>query len=305
MFHELRRSSGWRRGFTLIELLVVIAIIAILASLAAYAVFAMMGRQQTRNTESTIKTVNKLLQSRWSAVIADARKESPSPTVMVLAGNDLERAQVIWVKARLAEAFPVAYKEMNPADPTTIVNTYITAPAKIKPHFAKYRATVKSYAATPGESSACLLMALKTLQADAGGGLEDQIKFAIADTDGDGMNELVDAWGRPLAFYRFPWNNADLQAANPAAPGSRNFKFSDPIDTGGTLINSSWNPALFEKQFHAVRNNMPGLRLGNANYVIPVIVSAGPDGKLDLGADLSVTGTGAADNTYSYKLKLD
>jgi prepilin-type N-terminal cleavage/methylation domain-containing protein len=302
MFQNLRKSSGRRCGFTLIELLVVIAIIAILASLAAYAVIAMMGRQQTRNTESTIKTLNKLLQARWSHVIAEARKESPSPAVLTLAGGDLERAQVIWVKVRLAEAFPMAYKEMDPAG-ATIVNTYITAPAKIKPHFTKYRATVKVYPATPGptESSACLLMALKTLQTDAGVSIEDQIKFAIADTNGDGINELVDAWGNPLAFYRFPWNNAELQAANPAAPGSRNFKFSDPIDTGGTLLN--WSPpAAWVQQFHPVKNTTTG----NANFVIPVIVSAGPDGELGLGPDLSVVKAAtAADNIYSFKLKLD
>jgi prepilin-type N-terminal cleavage/methylation domain-containing protein len=307
MFQNMRKTNGRRRGFTLIELLVVIAIIAILASLVAYAVFAMMGRQQARNTESTIKTINKLLQTRWSHVIAEARKESPSPEVLKFANGDLERAQVIWVKVRLAEAFPVAYKEMDPSDVTTIVNKYIIPPAKIKPHFAKYRATLAQgpgYLPKPGESSACLLMALKTLQTDAGVSIEDQIKFAIADTDGDGMNELVDAWGRPLAFYRFAWNNAELQAANPATPGSRNFKFSDPIDNGGTLLNNSWPVKLrktFNSEFHPVQN----ATTGNANFVIPVIVSAGPDGDLGLGPDLSVVKTTAADNIYSFKLKLD
>jgi prepilin-type N-terminal cleavage/methylation domain-containing protein len=315
MFQNARQSSGPRRGFTLVELLVVIAIIAVLAALAASAVIAVMGRQQGRNTESTIKTVNKLLQARWSSIIAEARKETPSDAVVALAGMDSERAKVIWVKVRLAEAFPIAYKEMDPNDATTIVNKYIIAPgAKIKPHFAKYRATVKVYPPIPGptESSACLLMALKTLQTDGGVGFEDQIKYAVADTNGDGMNELVDAWGNPLAFYRFPWNNADLQAANPATPGSRNFKFSDPIDTGGALLqdrgNKTWTGRpIFEAQFHDVKDNFAGTpHMGNANFVIPVIVSNGPDGLLGLGADLSVTDTKkAADNIYSFKLKLD
>ena len=302
MFQNSRISSGRRRGFTLIELLVVIAIIAVLAALAAYAVIAMMGRQQMRNTESTIKTLNKLLQARWSSVIAEARKEAPSPEVLKLAGGDPERAQVIWVKVRLAEAFPIAYKEMDPLVPTTIVNMYIAPSGRIKSYFTKYRAMVQGKLPGPTESSSCLLMALKTLQTDGGVSFEDQIKYAVADTNGDGMNELVDAWGNPLAFYRFPWNNADLQAANPAAPGSRNFKFSDPIDTGGNLMNPSWaGRPIFEAQFHPVKN----IATGNAYFVIPVIVSAGPDQKMDLGADLSVAGAGAADNIFSFKLKLD
>ena len=104
------------------------------------------------------------------------------------------------------------------------------------------------------------------------------------------------SWGRALAFYRFPWNNADLQTANPAAPGSRNFKFSDPIDTGGTLMNNTWYSSgartTFEQQFHEIKNQMAGPRIGNANYVIPVIVSGGPNGKMDIGPDL-LPGPGA------------
>jgi hypothetical protein len=255
---------------------------------------------------------------------------------MALAGNDPERAKVIWIKVRLAEAFPVSYKEMNPADPNTIVNTFIVSPAKPKPHLAKYRAMIPGYPPLPGlgESSACLLMALNTLGTDGGVAVQDQLGYAITDTDGDGVKELIDGWGKPLAFFRFPWNNGALQNANPAAGGSsRNAKFADPADTGGTLMNNNWYSSgfrnTFEGYFHPVRNAS-----GNANFVIPVIVSAGPDGKfgltfadptlglnsLDVGTLLPEMSIGPAavppptgsppwpydpDNIYSFNLKLD
>ncbi len=223
--------SARRAGFTLVELLAVIAIIAILASLVTLGVFAMIGNRTKMNTEANIRVLHKMLQTRWAAVAAEARKETPSPQAMILAGGDLERARVIWVKVRLAEAFPINYSEMEP-DPkkvANIVNSFIP-PNKVKPHMTKYRTTIPSYPAVPGptESSACLLMALRTLQAD-GLAVDDQMKNAIADTDGDTIPELIDGWGKPLAFFRFPWNDAALQEANPAAAKQWNSAQNYPV----------------------------------------------------------------------------
>lgn len=47
----------------------------------------------------------------------------------------------------------------------------------------------------------------------------------IADTDGDGFPEFVDAWGNPLRFYRWPTRLFDPTAPNPFIPN-----FSDPSD---------------------------------------------------------------------------
>ena len=81
----------------------------------------------------------------------------------------------------------MSYREMDPSDPNTIVNRYIL-PSQIKTHFKKYRATITVYPPVPGptESSACLLLALKTLQAE-GVAVDDQLRYAVADTDGDTM----------------------------------------------------------------------------------------------------------------------
>lgn len=40
----------------------------------------------------------------------------------------------------------------------------------------------------------------------------------IADTDGDGLPEFVDAWGNPLRFYRWPTRLFDPTAPNPFTP---------------------------------------------------------------------------------------
>jgi len=299
---ETERCSQARDGFTLTELLVVIAIIAILSALGSWGVFAMISSRQKSNTELTIRVVDKLLQNRWAAVIADAKKETPSIEVMNLAGGDAERARVIWVKARLVEAFPMTYKDCS-TDPNTVVNKYILPASRRKTHFNKYQQSLGSLTGgAAGESSACLLAALMTLQADATS-IDDQIKYAIAPTDGTNkVNILVDSFGLPLLFQRFT-TGGPIQAVNPAAPGSRNFKFADPTDPDGKLLTSGWYnnvpPVLpmplrtkYESDFlHTISLNS-GV---NAAYVLPVITSAGKDG------NPATTG----DNIYNFMLRGD
>jgi hypothetical protein len=279
----------------------VIAIIGVLAALVAAAVFFMVGGRQARNTEATIKVTTKLLNDRWKSVIESAKKESPMGMTSALAGGDAKRAQVIWIKVRLMEAFPEHYSDVQtPA----VLQQYIPA-NKFKSYFAKYQTTLGATAGGgSGERSACLLMALKTLNSDSGVAVQDQLNYAIADSDGDGIPEIIDAWGQALTFERFA-TFGPVQQANPASPGSRAYKFSDPIDPDGTLMNTGWYntpwpppPSVptttmgkkFESDFRYSIARDPV----NAAYVIPAIASLGADGVFP-----------TADDIYSFKLRLD
>jgi len=263
-------------------------------------------------------------------VVDKAKKETPSPVAVALAngpnGNldqDGRRAKVIMTKVRLVEAFPMSYAEVNTP---VLLNTFVAAPSLPKSHFAKYQAALKGLSSgAPGESAACLLLALKTLKND-GVSVEDQIKFAISNTDGvNPISTLVDAWGNPFVFYRFPSNNANLQAANPALGGNAAAeRFSDPADPQGTLLNPGWYGStatfannypivawrtltvkqVYEGTFHPIARSASPAK---ANYIVPVIVSAGKDGQLGLASpDMSISAAGAEkDNIYSYNQKGD
>jgi prepilin-type N-terminal cleavage/methylation domain-containing protein len=309
MTHDFRYPR--RRAFTLTEILVVIAIIAILAALASWAVFAMVGNQKANNTTATIKVVNKVLQSHWQYVIEEAKKdENISPAVIALANNGNAgldpngvRAKVLWIKFRLMEAFPQSYTDITSPIPYSIDpftnQPYI--PVGQQRYIAAYQKSIPSpipashNAAT--ESAACLLMALSINR----GGIvltQDQLGFAVADTDNDGVKELVDAWSPrsplvPMKFTRFD-TSALVQATNPAAAGAKNKAFADPNDPDGTLLNNAWyNSATAYGGATNARTYFENLGGGNytialtppspnavgaANYVIPSIWSAGKDG---------------------------
>ncbi len=314
MTYEFRKP---RRAFTLVEILVVIAIIAILAALASYAVFAMVGNQQSRNTNATIKVVNKVLQSHWQFVVKQASDDVYiSPAVIALAQPDPngDRAKVLWVKFRLMEAFPQSYADVtspfvynfptaaNPYIPATDatgnpIRRYIAAYQKnlVAPPFVAAN-TYNGAGPVPGtQSAACLLMALAV---NRGGNAlsQDQIGYAVADTDNDGVKELVDAWSPrsplvPFWFKRFDTTQSfntgqGLQLVNPAAnvAGAKNAKFADALDPEGTLLNPAWygtaavptaSRTIFETNVHVIETSAGS---GNANYVIPSIASAGKDG---------------------------
>lgn len=332
------KKAKRRSGFTLIELLVIIALIAVLVGLGVAGYFQVMESQRASNTETMMRTVDQTLQKHWSQVISDAHKEIDlPPDVTTLAGGDNERARVIWKKLRLIEAFPTSYAEIG----TPIVYNPIYGPLSgeglIPVKRRKYNGTYVKILAKqlswpppttgpvpaptpPGsptpfdpttESAACLLMALSISRAHSPV-TEDQLGSNAADTDGDGIKEIVDAWGKPLRFFRFPTNNAVLQAANPNAPGTKEFdKVRDPLDPQGKLLDPTWS-AVLRAQFELIcGNNFKVSATGTypSYYTIPVIVSSGRNQKMGLDTDMSLlpiptNPNDANDNIYNFRLRL-
>jgi prepilin-type N-terminal cleavage/methylation domain-containing protein len=337
-FATIKPSGQRRQAFTLVEILVVVAIIAILVALSAGIYYYAIGGQQQRNTEGTIRAVNKVFQTQWSYVVDQAKKESPSLNVVNLAADPTgERARVLWIKIRLMEAFPISYDEINnPANSVyQLLNLAIpgTAGQPQRKAWKTYQnATAKqgsSPTTTASESSACLLMALTVSR---GGAVlsPDQLGSYVADTDGDGVKEIVDGWRTPLVFYRFAWGSGALpgrigdppqapsgiQGLNPAPAGSKAARLGDPLDPAGSLFTWPGGAArtAFESNFHAIADASGK----NANYVIPVIVSLDADRDIFAGTPtpslfpptvcatkgLTVQNASTAgDNTYSFTLR--
>lgn len=278
-----------RAGFTLIELLIVISIIGVLLSLTGAAVFKTIQVRKRTNTQQTVQKLYLQLQRQMKAVIDEARDEARTgkipPSVVALAGGDMNRAQFVWIKLRLKQQFPQSYAEaLNPA------------PGYLNPEPAYGRVLAgKSAAKNPlTESAACLLMALTAVGRR---GAQQDADFLNSlerkDTDGDGVPEVCDGYGNAVAFFRWP---------TPGPASDPNYILLTTPPPNG------WNPTpptapqdVQDPTGALVGLPLTGLNIPTGRYVVPVVVSAGPDGQMGLDPNtMSVTSIAQnQDNIYS------
>jgi prepilin-type N-terminal cleavage/methylation domain-containing protein len=268
------RTPSQRRGFTLVELLVVIAIIAILASLIVVAVFKWIDQQQHSNSEAQVRAVHEVLKRHWNYVVSKAKDEPIPSFVTQLAGGDTDRARIIWIKLRLTEAFPMTYYEVQfPGifyDHGNKLWIYLIPPDKSKS--TGYRSKIKTLIAPDRntESAACLLVALSVARGEAAALSMDNLPVPAVDTDGDDIKELVDGFGRPLAFFRFPTSHPELVAISGG----------DPQDPKRKLLTASWNSGN-RRIFQEVTRYTPALNPTAPYFTTPVIMSRGINGDKD------------------------
>lgn len=192
-----RRPQSARSGFTLIEILMVIGLIALLAGVLIVAVGGVVGSAKEAATKATIRKVDSLLTKRMEAfnrAIIDQDKVSSgsgkTPTYVQAA--QLESfyrqapsvAKVLARKRVFRQYFPQRFSEVPAGSLTYDTSKHVSET----------------------ESAEMLYYFLTTLPGygiDAPDG-DNFTNNEIADTDSDGLKEIVDGWGQPLRYYRWP-----------------------------------------------------------------------------------------------------
>ena len=136
----------------MIELLVVMAIIAALSALVLSAVFTVRESQMKSFTETLVQKLASALDQHWKAAVDQIREEPVPATFLTLAGGDVQRAKVMYLKARLVQEFPVTFNQAKA--PMGVPPVYLAA----KPAYANLPTTNASNQSY--ESSALLYLAL-------------------------------------------------------------------------------------------------------------------------------------------------
>jgi len=262
----MKQNPKKQKGFTLLELLIVISIIAVLMGLSVSVMLGITTQAEEEATITTVRKVDALLQQRMEAfdrAFTGNRKLAAVNSIgFLLASQNIhgvrnEVKEILAKKALFRFEFPQRMDErLFFGDPEAVINGVptglpmaifraVAAPAarqqlinsgNLGPTDDEIRDQVISNWSNhrvETESAALLHFALLA-SGSFGVGAVDGDRFTnqeVADTDGDGLPEFIDAWGNPLRFYRWPTRLIDMTAPNPFLP-----VLSNPSDNTDTRV---------------------------------------------------------------------
>lgn len=268
-----RRLGARRAGFTLVELLMVIVVIGILSSLLVVASMSVLGTSREAATKATLSKINTMLKERMAAFETHLTNLTSPPTEAhktLMTQNptgaptevDERDAKTIYRKRQFKIYFPQTWNESSDiADPAG-VTLPTTSPSSDLQFLT--------------DSSEVLYMMLTqtSIGSQSEIGKDAFSSNEIADKDNDTYKEIVDGWGNPIVFYRWPTalikNHPEVRKVLIPAIASSGIDINkDPDDPFGQVTATNWPNYLSD--FH-----------DPATYHVPLVVSSGADGLLGL-----------------------
>jgi len=256
-----------RRAFTVIELMVVISIIALLAAMAASALSNAAEQARAQRTRAIVNKIDQLIAEKWEGYATRAVPYSQGANPRLSAQNRLN-----------------AIREMQrmelPDRKSDLVDTDTGNTIELAPQSKAHASTARGYFRkanswtggnlnnwdTAHQGAECLYLILSGMRDGDKSALEYFSTAEIGDVDGDGMPEILDGWGSPITFIRWP-----AGYTRESAVGSLTSQSTDHIAA----------PDPFDPLKVDTRNT----------YALkPLIFSAGPDESYDVNVNISVGG---------------
>ena len=253
--------DGPRRAFTLTELLMVMGIIAILAGLALSALSGATELARTQRTRAIINKIDQLIMDRYESYRTRA---VPVPQAMRQAAQNNPR---VAAQNRLNALRELMRMEL-PDRVSDVVDgpvTGIPAPSVWQGYrrraFATLGATWTTNWTTEHQGAECLYLILASMQDGDKSALDFFTPDEIGDTDGDGMKEILDGWGRPIGFLRW-------------APGY--LPHNGALTTQDASVPDPFDPVKIDPRWSGT-----GIAIGGITVkpfaLRPLIFSSGPD----------------------------
>lgn len=309
-----------RRAFTIIELLSVIAVVCLMTALLAGASYRFVASARESATRTTILKVSGIIDDRVRAFrefdFAEAGERN------TIAWNTSRKGSLFSGSFNNMYSWVDSTKTFNaptPADPTTpppngyisfVMSEILTRKARFKQAFPQSFAEMNSAQKTrffgtatipPGDSynpkfeSGIVLYAVVTKGETFGSVSPGEDEFASVEIRNDGSTGnlpcLVDAWGEPLRFYRWPTRLIRCGEQDFGGTGGfvdyNNNTIQDPpgwVDPG--TGNSSFSPAIRPNVFSSAPTPasllISGLPVYNNKGASPVFTT-GIDGQPGFG----------------------
>jgi prepilin-type N-terminal cleavage/methylation domain-containing protein len=271
----VKRKSARRDAFTLAEITIVIAVIAILAALALPVFTAAAQQAKVHRTRAIVAKLDMIIGEKWEAY--------RTRQVPIKVANGTSPVNAAWLRVRAMRELqrmelPDSISDIVPLNGSPVI--LISANGGSAPSlWRNYNRRALATWTTQYESAECLYLIVAATRDGDRSALDFFSKSEIGDTDGDGMNEILDAWGQPIYFLRWaPGYRADLPPY-PATPQRRN-------DSGLAA-----DPTTYPDPFDPFRVDA---RWGDNNFLNdpialkPLIYSAGPDKKYEIGVSGTV-----------------
>jgi prepilin-type N-terminal cleavage/methylation domain-containing protein len=239
------------KAFTLVELMVVIVIISIVASLSLAGLGVARQRSKRDVTRATIFKIDSVIQPMYEGFFT---RTVPSPVATSLGRLMTYEMPDQWQDVRTRAEVSTLVSSTTKYLVTGPVNRFATAIYQTAQRNGLTDDQARTQLGTTNSSAECLyLCAVRSgFEPDA---LENFRPAEVADRDGDGAKEFVDAAGQPIYFMRW-------------APG-----YSDPAGRGGQLSYAQSPPSTILTGSDAVFGTLPAM--------VPLIYSCGVDGSLE------------------------
>jgi competence protein ComGC len=260
-----RPGRGVTGGFTLIEILMVMVLMMTMMTMMTMLVGNMLSTSRTAATRATLLKVHRMLQERRDAFTRYQLKRGEIATaIAVLRASGLNQR-------RSRQLAPVVARKL----------LYRLA---LPQHHGER--TIGSNTISNADSSELLYWLLRNGNTFGVPNESDGRFLAseLADTDSDGLIELIDGWGQPLRFYR--WPTRLVRSAGPGqqisaadfersqlmlgAGSTARFGFDpddDPLDRFGAWVMAMGNESVYHTPF---------------TWHSPLVLSAGSDGVVGL-----------------------
>ncbi len=314
-----------RNAFTLVEIMIVVVLLSILGGMVMAAVRAAGDSAKRSRTRSLIATIEDVLASKY-----ESYKTRPLPVVVpdFSSNNEMSinvppreaaRVRLMMVRDLMRMELPDRMSDVldNPmvifaaavptvmqgdgqivtGDPTPRrVNWYRqptppTPPNNFPAAQFSYRNRATSTWTRANESAECLYMIMATTFMDGVPAISSIPSSSVGDTDDDGMPEILDGWGNPIGFIRWP---VGYIASDDVVPG---LGLRDDFDP----FRIDWSYVAGATDVPPAHPNSPDPSVGGQKTFAlkPLIVSAGSDGEFGIRFGFGDPGDYRTDIRYS------